>query len=49
MRKSLDEKMLLENKISEILSLLSIEKDLSKKDALNNQYLQLIAKLKKLN
>ena len=48
-RKSLEEKMLLENKISEILSLLSIEKDLSKKDALNNQYIQLIAKLKKFN
>ncbi|CDM67429.1 ABC transporter [Clostridium bornimense] len=49
MRKSLEEKMLLKNKISEILSLLSIEKDLSKKDALNNQYLQLIDKIKKLN
>lgn len=49
MRKSLDEKMLLENKISEVLSLLSIEKDSSKKDELNNQYLKLLAELKKFN
>lgn len=48
-RKSLEEKMLLENKISEVLSLLSLEKDLSKKEILNNKYLQLIAELKKFN
>lgn len=48
-RKSLEEKMLLENKISEVLSLLSIEKDSSKKDELNNQYLKLLAELKKFN
>ena len=41
--------MLLENKISEVLSLLSIEKDSSKKDELNNQYLKLLAELKKFN
>lgn len=48
-RKSLEEKMLLENKISEVLSLLSLEKDLSKKEILNNKYLQLIAEVKKFN
>ena len=48
-RKSLEEKMLLENKISKVLSLLSLEKDLSKKEILNNKYLQLIAEVKKFN
>ena len=48
-RKSLEEKMLLENKISKVLSLLSLEKDLSKKEILNNKYLQLIAEIKKFN
>lgn len=48
-RKSLEEKMLLENKMSEVLSLLSLEKDLSKKEILNNKYLQLIAEIKKFN
>ena len=41
--------MLLENKISKVLSLLSLEKDLSKKEILNNKYLQLIAEVKKFN
>lgn len=44
-----EEKMILENKITEVLSLLAIEKNADKKQKLNKDYIELIEKLKEIN
>ena len=43
-----DEILLLENKVSEVISLLSIESDEEKKDKLNEEYLELVNSLKEV-
>lgn len=40
--------LILENKLSEIISTISIEKDISKKENLNKEYLELIEKIKEM-
>ena len=43
-----DELLVLENRLSETISLLSIETDEEKKSTLNNEYINLISKIKKI-
>ena len=43
-----DEILLLENKVSEVISLLSIESDEEKKEKLNEEYLELVNSLKEV-
>lgn len=40
--------LILENKLSEIISIISIERDINKKESLNEEYLELIKKVKEL-
>lgn len=40
--------LILDNKLSEIISTISIEKDISKKESLNDQYLELLKEIKEL-
>ncbi|EOR25538.1 ABC transporter, partial [Clostridium sartagoforme AAU1] len=40
--------LILENKLSEVISLLSFENDLNKKALLENKYLELLKQLKEL-
>ena len=47
-REKKEKLLILENKLSEIISTISIEKDINKKESLNAEYLKLLKNIKEL-